>query len=118
MKLKVKGEERTLNFGVRFVAELDESEKMSAEGVSFGMGLMFAQERIAIGSVATLVKVIQCALLHEDVTQDDIYDALEDYIQENDLETLFEKVEKQIKNASAVRVAIERKERKYKDRKN
>lgn len=105
MEFKIKGENKKLVFGVRFVALLDESEKYEKEGFQFGMGLLMAQQKIEMGSMATLAKIIRYALIKENYTLDEIYDALDDYAAENDMEIFIEKIEHELKNSNAVRAA-------------
>lgn len=112
MDFKINGENKQLNFGVKFVAEIDETEKYDAEGLSFGMGLMLVQEKLSMGNVASLATVIEKALHKENVTSDEVYDALDDYSEENDLEILIQKIEEELKNSNAVRTAKARMEKK------
>jgi|SRR5690625_4705222 len=100
MDFKINGETKKLNFGVRFAAELDETETYEAENIEFGMGIMLAEEKLQMGSLQTLVTVIKCALHQENVTTDEVYDALDEY---EDLEVLFTKIENELKNSNAVR---------------
>lgn len=111
MDFKIKGENKKLNFGVRFVANIDESEKYQAEGISFGMGLMLVQQKLAMGNLDALTKVIKHALYKENVTEDEVVDALDEYTEENDLEVLIQKIEDELKNSNAVRTAQARMEK-------
>lgn len=115
MDFYINGKDRKLNFGVRFVAELDESEKYDAEGISFGMGLMLARQKLAMGNLGALATVLKHALHREGVTVDEVYDALDEYAEEHDLEVLFSKVEEELKNSNAVRTAFARMEKANKE---
>lgn len=112
---KINGKERKLNFGVRFAAELDETEQYDAQGIQFGMGLVLAQQKLDMGKLDVLAKVIKHALHQENVTLDEVYDALDEYSEENDLEVLFTKVEEELKNSNAVRTALARMEKTSKE---
>ena len=103
---KVDGKERELNFGVRFVAELDETEKYSTEGIEFGMGLVLTQQKLEMGNLGALAKIIKYALYKYNFTLDEIYDALDEYAEEKDLGVLIEKVEGELKNSNAVQTAL------------
>lgn len=105
MEFKINGENKKLNFGVRFVADLDESEKMEKEGIEFGLGLMMNQEKLKMGNYPALIRVIKFALYKENVTEDEVVKALDEYAEENDLEVLFGKVEEALKNSNAVRTS-------------
>lgn len=111
MEFKINGKDKVLNFGVRFVAGIDETEKYESESVSFGMGLMMAQEKLKMGNFKTLATVIKHALHQESVTEDEVFAAIDDYAGENELETLFDKIENEIKNSNAVRTAQARMEK-------
>lgn len=115
MNFRINGKDLKLNFGVRFTAELDESERYEAEGIEFGMGLMLAQEKLSMGKYDALANVIKHALHRENVTTDEVFDALDEYGEENDLEVLFEKIETELKNSNAVRTALARMEKTSKE---
>jgi len=111
MDFKIKGENKQLNFGVRFVADIDETEKYKTESVSFGMGLMMAQQKLVMGNFPALVSIIKHALYKDNVTEDEVVDALDEYGEENELETLFAKIEEELKNSNAVRTSQARMEK-------
>ncbi|GEM_PF-4060971 len=111
MDFKINGENKQLNFGVKFVAEIDDTEKYNAEGIQFGMGLVLVQQKLSMGNAAALATVIEKALHKENVTSDEVYDAIDQYGEEHELETLFEKVEHELKNSNAVRTARARMEK-------
>lgn len=111
MDFKINGVDKKLIFGVRFVADLDESEKISEQGIEFGMGLMMAQEKLKMGNYPALIKVLKFALIKENVTEDEVADALDEYSADNDLEVLFSKIEEELKNSNAVRTAQARMEK-------
>lgn len=105
MDFKVGDKDLKLNFGVRFTADLDESEQYESDGIEFGMGLMMAQEKLSMGKYDALANIIKHALHRENVTTDEVFDAIDQYGEENDLEVLFTKIEDELKNSNAVRTA-------------
>lgn len=111
MDFKIKGENKELLFGVRFVAEVDATEEFESEGISFGMGLMMVQEKLKMGNLQALVTILQKALYKHNLTEDEVFDAVDEYIETHDLETLIEKVETELKNSNAVRTAKARMEK-------
>ena len=111
MDFKINGVDKKLIFGVRFVADLDESEKISEQGIEFGMGLLMAQEKLKMGNYPALIKVLKFALAKENVTEDEVADAIDEYSVDNDLEVLFSKIEEELKNSNAVRTALARMEK-------
>lgn len=100
-----------LNFGVRFAAELDESEKYRTEGIEFGMGLLLSEEKLGMGSPNALATIIHCALHRESVSLDEVFDALDAYADIDELDGIFDKVEDALKNSNAVRSAKARMEK-------
>lgn len=110
MDFKINDKDVKLNFGVKFVAELDEREMYSSEGIEFGMGLILTKEKLAMGKFDALANVIECALHRESVTIDEVYEAIDEYGEENDLEVLFKKIEEELKNSNAVRATTARME--------
>jgi|SRR5690625_498907 len=116
MKFKIDGEEKELNFGVRFAAELDESEAAyQTEGITFGMGLMLSENKLSMGNIGALALIVKCALHRENVTLDEVYDALDVYADNDELDDLFTKVETELKNSNAVRSAKTRMEKASKE---
>lgn len=111
MNFKIKDENLKLNFGVRFVAELDQTQSIDGgEGIEFGIGTMLAEEKLKMGNFETLATVIQHACHQHNVTLDEVYEAIDEYGESNDLETLFGKIEEELKNSNAVRTAKARME--------
>ena len=79
MDLTVKGKDLTLNFGVRFVAELDRTKVIDGgHGITFGIGTVIAQEQLNMGSYEALVNVIRCALHDHNLTLDEVYATLDE----------------------------------------
>lgn len=116
MNFKIKGENLKLNFGVRFVAELDQTQSIDGgEGIEFGVGTMIAEEKLKMGSFETLATIIQHACHQHNVTLDEVFEAIDEYGEENEFETLFGKIEEELKNSSAVRTAKARMENQQKE---
>lgn len=112
MEFKINGENLKLNFGVRFVKELDQTQAIDAgNGIEFGVGTLLAEEKLKMGVFDALATVILCACHQHNVSIDDVDTAMDDYSEENDLETLFTKVEKELKNSNAVQTAKTRMEK-------
>lgn len=115
MEFKINGENKKLNFGVRFVVELDETEKYRAEGIEFGMGLMLTRQKLEMGNLGALAKIIKYSLHKDNHTLNEVYDALDEYAEEHDLEVLIEKIEGELKNSNAVRTMQTRMEKQTKE---
>lgn len=118
MEFKIKGQEKELNFGVRFAAQLDASDTykaQGAEGIEFGMGILLSEEKLGMGSIEMLAKVIHSALHQHNVTIDEVYDSLDVYIENDEAEELFDKIDVELKNSKAVRLVKARMNKKNKE---
>lgn len=106
MEFKIGDKEIELNFGVRFVAALDEMETIDANGVKFGMGLAISEPRLEMGSIGALANTIKSALHRRpEISLDNVFDELDKLADEDKLNDLFEKIEGELKNSNAVRSA-------------
>lgn len=110
MKFKINGEDKELIFGVRFVSEIDETERMEREGLEFGVGLMLIQQKLETGMnvLPAFVTIIKHALYKEHVSEDEILDALDEYSSNGELDSVLEKIEVELKNSNAVRFSMAR----------
>lgn len=109
MDFKIDGENKELNFGVKFVAELDKTETIKFEDMfEFGTGMMMAEQKLGMGNIETLAKVIKSALWKEHVTLDDVYESLDEYTEDDKLEEIFDKITECLKNSKAVRATAAR----------
>lgn len=104
MEFKINGQNKELNFGVKFAALLDESDRYGSEGIEFGMGIMLSEQKLEMGSLATLANVITCAShQYNDVTSEKVYAALDIYVENDELDDVFDQIELELKNSKAVR---------------
>lgn len=102
MKMEIGKEEYQLEFGVRFLTEMDKTYQAEQNGFKFGMGLEHALIYLNMGNPLVLIEIIKAATAHEknkpSVT--DIKKAIEEYSNENDgLEGLFEKIKEELGNS-------------------
>lgn len=109
MIIKINNEEHELNFGVRFVRDLDERAGvlMGTKGQrqNFGMALTKVLPGLQTYDAAVLADVIYCAL-HADKKRpsiDEIYDYIDD--PKTDIEKVFKDVQSEIKKSNAVKLA-------------
>lgn len=106
MELTINGKKYQFVFGVGFVRKLDQHYGLSTkEGFSLGMGLARALPGLSSYDPAVLSDVLSCAAQPE-ISQDDI-DAYLDS-PKTDLEKLFGKVEKEISEANAIKLAVKK----------
>lgn len=109
MIIKINNEEHELNFGVRFVRDLDKRAGvlMGAGGQqqNFGMALTKALPGLQTYDAAVLADVIYCAL-HADKKRPSI-DEIYDYIDnpDTDIAKLFKETQTEIKKSNAVKLA-------------
>ena len=98
MQISVNGKNIELNFGIRFVRELDKKFHLTLEGGKrIGTGL---EETVPL--LFTLEDIIQAAAWGADgtLTQEEMDDYLDSV---EDIDTLFETVLKELKNQNATR---------------
>lgn len=110
MQIKIKNKNYDLNFGVRFVRELDKLAGMKIErnGVeqSFGMGVTMNLPSLNQYDPATLSDVLYCATW--DNSKRPSQDAIDDYIDDpdTDLAKLFDETIAEMNKANAVKVVV------------
>lgn len=102
MQIEINGKEIDLNFGIRFIRELDEKYNLIVAGKKVGVGIEETIPRILMGNVVALEDVIYAATwtakkrptLSE---MDDFIDGVED------IEELFNEVIEELKKQNATK---------------
>ena len=102
MQIEINGKEIDLNFGIRFIRELDEKYNLTVAGKKVGVGIEETIPRILMGNVVALEDVIYAATwtakkrptLSE---MDDFIDGVED------IEALFNEVIEELKKQNATK---------------
>ncbi len=103
MQISVNGKNIELNFGIRFVRELDKKFQLTLEGGKrIGTGLEETVPLLFTGDILALEDIIQAAAWGADgtLTQEEMDDYLDSV---EDIDTLFETVLKELKNQNATR---------------
>ena len=103
MQISVNGKNIELNFGIRFVRELDKKFHLTLEGGKrIGTGLEETVPLLFTGDILALEDIIQAAAWGADgtLTQEEMDDYLDSV---EDIDTLFETVLKELKNQNATR---------------
>ena len=103
MQISVNGKNIELNFGIRFVRELDKKFHLTLEGGKrIGTGLEETVPLLFTGDILALEDIIQAAAWGADgtLTQEEMDDYLDSV---EDIDTLFETVLKEFKNQNASR---------------
>jgi hypothetical protein len=104
MQLKIDNKDIELNFGVRFVRELDKVAGMKVNGQSFGFGLTKSLPALQAYDPAVLSDVIYCAAWGNKPRP--TQKAIDDFIDTDaDLEKVFDEVQKEISESNAVKAA-------------
>lgn len=109
MQIKVNNKDVNLNFGVRFIRELDRKIGMTLDikGVeqNFGMALTKAVPALRSYDVAVLADLLYCAAWdnRERPSQSDIDAYLDDT--NTDIDKLFDDVQHELKSSNAARTA-------------
>lgn len=104
MEIKLNDKTVQLNFGVRFVRELDKVAGMSVNGQSFGFGLTKSLPALQAYDPAVLSDVIYSAAY--EVKPRPTQNTIDDFIDNcENLEKVFEEVQKEINDSNAVKVA-------------
>lgn len=108
MKITIAGKEQELNFGVRFVRELDKVAGMEAGGMSLGMGLTKSLPALNAYDPAVLSDVIYSATFRNSprVSRNDVDDYLDGLTSVKEFEKLFDDVSKEVKKANVLKVAL------------
>lgn len=104
MQLKINDKDVELNFGVRFVRELDKVAGMTVNGQAFGFGLTKSLPALQAYDPAVLSDVIYCAAW--DNKPRPTQKSIDEFIDHcTDLEKVFDEVDKSIAESNAVKVA-------------
>ncbi len=105
MEIKINDQNQVLNFGVRFVRELDKIASLSVKGVSLGMGLTKTLPGLQAFDAAVLSDIIYAATVTNSPrpSRNDV----DDYIDGCDnLDEIFNQVTKEINTANATKAAL------------
>ena len=110
MQIKIKNKDYDLNFGVKFVRELDKIAGMKIErnGIAqrFGMGVTLTLPSLNQYDPATLATVLYCATWDNKnrPSLNDIDDFIDD--PDTDLEKVFKDVLDEMNKANAIKVVV------------
>lgn len=109
MQIKVNGKDVNLNFGVRFIRELDQKAglTLTVQGIkqNFGMALTKVIPALQSYDVAVLADLLYCAAWDNQKrpSLNDIDAFLDD--KNTDIDKLFDDVQKELKSSNAARTA-------------
>lgn len=110
MQIKVNGEAVDLHFGVAFLRKLDKINGMKIDmrgvPVSLGFGMLQAMPALRTYDSSVLAQVIYCAAYENDEITQDAVDNYIDSLTVKQLESLFQKVEKELNNSNVVQLSV------------
>lgn len=102
MQLTINGKEYELNFGVRFVREMDKNLGAVMHGINFGMGVAKALAGLNAYDAAVLADTIYSATVASKKRPS--ANEVDDFIDSNsDLDSLFKQVKDEMNSANAVK---------------
>lgn len=106
MKIKIKGTEYELNFGIRFVRELDKVASVSNNGISLGMALMRTLPALRTYDPVALCNAIYAAAYDNKPrpTMKDVEAFIDKEASFEDLEKYFDNILKQIDESTATKL--------------
>lgn len=107
MQVKIGEMTQELNFGVRFVRELDKIAGIDTNGVSLGFGLTKSLPGLKSYDPAVLSDIVYSATFKNSprASRDSVDDFI-DGLTEKQLEKLFDNVIKEVNSANAIKVAL------------
>ena len=106
MKIKIKGTEYELNFGIRFVRELDKVASVSNNGVSLGMALMRTLPALQTYDPVALYNVIYASAYDNKPrpSMEDVETFIDKEVSFEDLEKYFDDILKEINESTATKL--------------
>lgn len=105
MIIKIANKEVELNFGVRFVRELDKVKGVTQNGIQFGMALNATIPALTTYDPVALADVLYCASCTAKVrpSMEDVYNYIDNA---DDIKKVFDEVLSELKEANATKVIV------------
>lgn len=107
MVLTINGTDHELNFGVRFVRELDKKYYVESQGgIKFGTGIETRVPMLLTGDAVTLAEFIYTALATDSKKKPTMQD-IDNYVDHvEDIEALFDEVIEELKKQNATKMKM------------
>lgn len=116
MNLTINGKDYTLNFGIKFIREVDKQTETVTNGIKFSTGLNPILSQLVQGSITALADIIKYATITNATRPSaDEIDEYIDSLSADEYDTLVENVLETIKESNAGRkafLAVEKEEAK------
>lgn len=102
MDLTINGKEYHLQFGLKFIRELDKTYTQKADGMEFGLGIETAIPYLKMENPVVLYELIKAGTSHlkSKPSNDDIENELLKFAEEGKLEKLFKDIEKAMEDSA------------------
>ncbi|MBW8350781.1 tail assembly chaperone [Bacillus sp. IITD106] len=109
MDLLIGGKEYTLEFGLKFINELDKAYTQRLNGVEFGMGVESAITYLAMENPTVLYQIIKAGTSHlkSEPSNDDIEKFLVEHAEKGTLEKLFKDIQEAMEKAPFLKQKIQ-----------
>jgi|SRR5690625_3594527 len=110
MKLEINGKEYELEFGLKFIHEMDNIYTQRLNGVEFGMGLEMMGSYLNMRNPLVLLSVIKAGTAHlkSKPKQNDIEKFLEEKAEKNEFGRFFDEVEEVLVSAPFLKDKLKR----------
>lgn len=107
MNLTINGKDYTLNFGIKFIREVDKQTETVTNGIKFSTGLNPILSQLVQGSITALADIIKYATITNATRPSaDEIDEYIDSLSADEYDTLVENVLETIKESNAGRKAF------------
>lgn len=108
MKININDKEYQLEFGLKFIRQMDEAYKVEMNGIEFGMGIESAVSYLAMENPTVLYEIIKAGTSHlkSKPSSSDIETFLVEHAEKGTLEKLFKDVREAMENAPFLRAKI------------
>lgn len=109
MDVVIGKKEYTLEFGLRFINELDNAYTQRLNGIEFGMGIESAITYLAMQNPTVIYQIIKAGTAHlkSKPSNDDIEAFLVEHAEKGTLEKLFNDVQEAMENAAFLKQKIQ-----------
>ncbi|GAK31004.1 hypothetical protein WOSG25_061340 [Weissella oryzae SG25] len=89
MKITLNGEEHKLNFGLRFVRELDKEYSVDMDGIKYGTGVNMVWLKLQSSDPYVMYQALRAALAGDIELTEDMFDSWVDSLEDDKAYTAF-----------------------------
>lgn len=108
MNITINGKEYTLEFGLKFIREMDKAYTIETKGMTFAMGIESAMSYLSMKNPIVLYEIIKAGTSHlkSKPSSDEIEDALTKIAEEDKLDKFYKDVQKAMEEAPFLKSKI------------